>query len=344
MSVDIFVAGDQEQPRWDAYVERHPSATHCHRWAWKTVMENAFGHRTYYLLASESGSPVGVLPLVWQRSVLFGSFVTSLPFLNAGGPLADSLEIERDLVEHAVALTRKLRARSLQLRYRGQYRLDLPAATHKISTVCTVSSNTEAMWASLNSNNRRKVNKASKAGLTARPEGVAAIDDFYALFARNMRDLGTPVYPKRFFREVLRAFRQESEIIMVRLGDEPVAASLLFSFRDVMEASWMCSNWKYLSMQPNMLLYWTNLKVAGERGFHLLDLGRSTRDSGTHKFKRLWSTEDVPLFWAQWTTEGKAVRDLSPKNPKFQLAVRLWTKLPFELSRILGPYIVKHLP
>ena len=341
---DIALVGDEMQPPWDAYVDQHKDATHCHRWAWKTVIENTFHHSTYYLIASSQRKLTGVLPLVWQHSLLFGSFLTSMPFLNAGAPLADSTEIEILLVNHAIAIARDVRADYLQLRYRGQYALELPASTRKVSTVRSVSRDTEAMWKSLNSNDRRKVNKAAKSGLSAKAEGASALDDFYELYARNMRDLGTPVYPKRFFSEVLRAFPQDSEIVMVRLGGEPVAAALLLSFRDVIEATWMCSNWKYLSLQPNMLLYWTNIKVAGERGFRLLDFGRSTRDSGTHKFKQLWDTEDVPLYWAQWTTEGKIVSDLNPNNPKFQLAVRLWTKLPLGLSKVLGPHIVKNLP
>jgi serine/alanine adding enzyme len=344
MPLETVIAGDESRPLWDVYVTQHPCATHCHRWGWKTVIENAFGLRTYYLLAQESGNIVGILPIVWQKSLLFGSFLTSLPFLNAGGPLADSMDIERALVNRAIALTQELRARLLQLRYRGQYRLDLPVSTHKISTMRAVQRDTETMWKSLDSNNRRKVNKATKSGLTAKPEGAAALKDFYALFALNMRDLGTPVYAEAFFREILRVFPQESEIIMVRLGNEPVAAAFLLSFRDVLEATWMCSNWKHLSIQPNMLLYWTNLKVAGERGFQFLDFGRSTRDSGTHKFKQLWDTEDVPLYWAQWSPDGRAVDELSPRNPKFQLAVRVWTRLPLAWSKALGPHIVKYLP
>jgi len=344
MPLTIFSSGPDVQSIWDEYVVQHPCATHCHRWAWKEVIEAAFGHRTFYLLARQADRVVGLLPLVWQKSLVFGSFFTSLPFLNAGGALADSPEIERALVDHAIEIVRQSGARYLQLRYRGQCGLDLPVSQHKVSTMRAVGPDTDAIWKSLDSNNRRKVNKAMKSGLSAAPEGPAALGDFYELYARNMRDLGTPVYAKEFFAAVLRAFPRASEIIMVRRGEEPVAAALLLSFRDILEATWMCSNWDFLSLQPNMLLYWTNIRIAGERGFRWLDLGRSTRDSGTHKFKQLWDTEDVPLFWANWAPEGKAAGDLDPTNPKFQLAVRLWKKMPLGISKIIGPHIVKNLP
>ncbi len=342
--VDISVAGPEMETLWDGYVLQHESATHCHRWAWKTVIEKAFRIPTYYLIAIECGRVCGVLPLVWQKSLLFGSFITALPFLNAGGPLADSVEIEQALVQHAIAIAQETGAARIQLRYRGQYRLDLPASSHKVAAVREVSRDTEAMWKALNSNNRRKVNKATKTGMTAAAEGGAALDIFYEIFAENMRNLGTPVYAKIFFCEVLRAFPQHTEIIVVRLDGKPIAAAFVISFRDGMEATWMCSHWRYLSLQPNMLLYWTILRIAGERGLHWLDFGRSTRDSGTHKFKQLWGTSDVPLPWASWTKNGQAPTELSPANPKFQLATKLWMKLPLPIANRIGPLIVRNLP
>ena len=342
--VDISVAGPAMEALWDGYVLQHDCATHCHRWAWKTVIEKAFRIPTYYLIASESGSVCGVLPLAWQKSLLFGSFITALPFLNAGGPLADSVEIEQALVQRAIEIAQETGAARLQLRYRGQYRLDLPVSSHKVAAVREVSRDTEAMWKALNSNNRRKVNKATKTGMTATAEGGAALDIFYEIFAENMRNLGTPVYAKIFFGEVLRAFPQHTEIIVVRLDGKPIAAAFVISFRDGMEATWMCSHWRYLSLQPNMLLYWTILRIASERGFNWLDFGRSTRDSGTHKFKQLWDTSDVPLPWASWTKDGEAPTELSPANPKFQLATRLWMKLPLPIANRIGPLIVRNLP
>lgn len=341
---DVSIATPQSQALWDAYVLRHASATHSHRWGWKTVVENAFHIPTYYLMASGPDGVCGVLPLAWQKSLLFGSFITALPFINAGGALADSIEIEQALVDRAIEIAREVGASRLQLRYRGEYRLSLPSSEHKVAAVREVTRDTDAMWKALDSNNRRKVNKATKAGMTAEAEGSAALDVFYKIFADNMRNLGTPVYAKSLFAEVLSAFPGETEIVVVRLNGEPVAAAFLNSFRDGVEATWMCSDYRYLSLQPNMLMYWTILRIVGERGFKWLDFGRSTRGSGTHKFKQLWDTQDVPLPWASWTVDGAPPKELSPSNPKFELATRLWKKLPLPIANWIGPHIVRNLP
>jgi len=343
-SIEITLAGNDQQNAWDAYILAHPRATHCHRFAWKTVLEQAFHIRTFYLMARESGHVVGVLPLAWQKSFLFGSFLTSLPHLNAGGALVDSDAIEDALVERAAAITQEVGASRMQLRYRGECRLALPISDHKVSAVREVSSDTEAMWKGISSNNRRKVNKATKSGMTAEAEGAAALDIFYYIYADNMRNLGTPVYARRFFDEVLHAFPESTEIVVVRLNGEPIAAAWLNGFRDGVEATWMCSLWKYLALQPNMMLYWHILRISGERGYRYFDFGRSTRDSGTHKFKQLWDTTDFPLPWANWTASGEPAADLSPANPRYQLAARLWSRLPLPIANLIGPHIVRNLP
>jgi len=340
----VVLAGEEMQPLWDAYVEQHKDATHCHCWAWKRVIENAFHHPTYYLAATDQGKLTGVLPLVWQHSRVFGSFLTSMPFLNAGGVLAGSAEVEDELVRHAIELTRRLHARHLQLRYRGECRLALPSMAHKIAAVRPVWADSDAMFAALDKKVRTDIKKAIKSGLTARAEGAEALEQFYAIYAANMRELGTPVYGRNFFAEILNAFSGAAEIVVVRREGEAIAATLLVRFRGVMEAGWSGSLRRYLPLKPNMLLYWTNLCVAGERGCTVFDFGRSTRDSGTHHFKRQWGTEDIPLHWAQWPPRQADRPELDPTNPKYRLAIALWKKLPLPLTRLIGPGIVKHLP
>ncbi len=83
---------------WDAFVASRPLATNYHRWGWKEVIEGAFGWQAFYLAARGSGGIRGILPIIWQKSLLFGSFMTSMPFLNGGGVLADSPEAARALV------------------------------------------------------------------------------------------------------------------------------------------------------------------------------------------------------------------------------------------------------
>jgi FemAB-related protein (PEP-CTERM system-associated) len=340
----VSPAGAAEGALWQRYVDGHPEATNYHRWGWKQVVENAFGWPTYYLMANCEGQIGGVLPLVWQKSFVFGSFLTSVPFFNAGGIIADHAEAEHALLQEAIALARRLKVQHLELRHRSERPLALPTRTNKLTVIRAVGPDAEKMFNALDKKVRTDIRKAIKSELVAEVGGAELVDEFYEIFAENMRDLGTPVYSPNFFREVFRAFPHDSFITLVRHHGRAVASSFLSGFRDTMEVPWSSSLRSYLPMKPNMLLYWKNLAFSGERGYTFFDFGRSSVGSGTHKFKLQWGSQEVPLYWNYWLPDGKEIPELNPHNPKYRLAIAAWQKLPLRLTKLLGPHIVKRLP
>ncbi len=340
----ISRAAASDERIWDEYVHRHPSATRAHRWGWKRVIENSFGWPTCYLVAKADGLVTGILPLVSQKSHLFGNFMTSVPFLSAGGTLADNPVIEKALVAKAVEIAQELGATHVEFRYRGGCSIELPAKTNKLTVLRRVESDTQKMWAALDKKVRTDIKKAIKCGLTAEVCGPEATDEFYHVFATNMRDLGTPVYSRRFFVEMMREFPAECHICAVRLQEELIAATFLLGYRGVIEAGWSSSLRKYLPLKPNMLLYWKNLCYAGEKGYEWFDFGRSTRDSGTHNFKMQWGCEEIPLYWSYWVRDCGRLPELNPGSSKYRLAVSLWRHLPIRIANVLGPRIARCIP
>jgi FemAB-related protein (PEP-CTERM system-associated) len=334
----------RERALWDAYVEAAPSASNYHRWGWKEVIENAFGWPTFYLVAKEATEIKGVLPLVWQKSWVFGSFVTSLPFFSHAGVLAESREAEQALVGEAITLARELGAGYLELRHRRDHGLGLPTRTSKVSVLVTVEPDEDKMLKSFRPEVRNKIRKAVKSGLTSEMLGEDALSDFYAIFAENMRDLGTPVYSRALFREIFRVFPADTRICVVRHHGKPVAASLMMEFRETIETIWGSSRRQYQSMAPETLKYWTMLRFAAEGGYRIFDFGRATVGSGPHRFKLHWGSQDVPLYWDYWSPDSSRQPEADRSNPKYGLFIRLWQGLPLRLTKVLGPAIARRLP
>jgi len=330
--------------RWDAFVSTHSDATNFHRWGWKQVIEHAFGWPTHYLMAEEAGALRGLLPLVWQKSRLFGSYMTSMPFLNAGGVVADTREAEQLLIAEAIEIARGVGAEYLELRHRSDHHLDLPAKTTKLAVIKPVCSDSDKMFSDLDKKVRADVRKSQKSGFIAEFSGEEFLEDFYRVFAVNMRDLGTPVYSRCFFAEIFRAFPAGTHICRVRLGDAVVAASFLTGYRDTIEVAWSSSLRKYLALKPNMFLYWNLLCFAGKQNYNFFDFGRSSIGSGTHRFKMQWGAQNVPLYWSYWLRRGTDLPQVNPQNPKYKLAISLWQKLPVLLTSWVGPPIARCLP
>jgi FemAB-related protein (PEP-CTERM system-associated) len=202
----------------------------------------------------------------------------------------------------------------------------------------------ETLWKRFPSKLRSQLRRALKEQLTVRIEGVEILDDFYRVFARNMRDLGTPVYGRRFFETILEAFPKDARICAVYLGGQPLAAGFLYGFQNTLEIPWASSDRRYNSLSANMLLYSSALDYACREGFEVFDFGRSTPGGGTYRFKEQWGAHPVPLYWYQWSPDGRPVADVSPENSKYGLAIKTWKRLPLALTRLIGPSIVRSIP
>jgi FemAB-related protein (PEP-CTERM system-associated) len=336
---------DGDAAGWDAYVRAHPAARCCHLSAWKRIIEGSFGHDTPYLVAEDgSGRIRGILPAVRLRSRLFGDFLVSVPYLNYGGPCADDDATWRELMAAGAKLAAGVGAQHLEVRTETAADAGLAVRSTKVSMRLHLPASAELLWKAFPAKLRSQVKRAQQATMTVRVGRADQLGGFYRVFAENMRDLGTPVYGKRFFDAVLRELPDTSWICCVYAGDTPVAAGFLMAFGNMLEIPWASSLRRFNRLSPNMLLYWSVLEFACQRGFAVFDFGRSSPDSGTYKFKAQWGAAAVPLYWHYWVPEGSALPNLTPQNPKMQLAIRAWQHLPVRLTTLIGPSIVKNLP
>jgi FemAB-related protein (PEP-CTERM system-associated) len=339
-AVSLAAAGDRDA--WDRFVSGRPDAVGYHEYIWREVLQRAFGHESFYLIAKAGdGSIAGVLPIVEIRSLVFGRSFTSLPFLNFGGVLATSDRAAAALLDEAARLAASRGAKHVELRHIGRQFPQLPCRQHKVTMRLPLAA---GMWDRIDRKARNQVRKAEKSGLAVTRGGAELIEPFYRVFARNMRDLGTPVYDRRLFIEVARALGDRVRIIVVTLKDAPVAAGFTIRTRGMVEIPWASSIRDYNSMCPNHLLYWHAIETAVADGADTFDFGRSTPGEGTYKFKEQWGADPVALHWEYWLASGGALPDQSPKNPKFRMMIETWKRLPLGLANAVGPWIVRNIP
>ena len=344
MGIRLF--REEDRSRWDEYVGRSAVAACYHLAGWKDVIEKSFGHSAYYLLSESSdGETNGILPLIHLKSLLFGNFMISLPYLNYGGICADSDEIENRLFEEAISLADEKRAHHIEFRHTHHLRRALPSKTTKVSMRLGLLQGPGDLWDSFSSKLRNQIRRPSREGMYSRVGREEELDGFYTVFSRNMRDLGTPVYSKEFFRNILHQFPEMTRICTVYSGEgRPAASGFLVGFKDRLEIPWASSLRRYNRSSPNMLLYWSALKFGCENGYRVFDFGRSTPGENTYKFKEQWGAQPVQLYWHYWMRNGEELPELNPKNPKYRTAIAVWKRLPVGLTKLIGPSLVKNLP
>ena len=346
--VDAFSGTAAE---WDGFVAAAPLGTHCHRYAWRTVMERVFGHECLYLAARTAGGALdGVLPLVRVRSPLFGHFLVSMPFLNYGGPIGSDRAIAV-LVAAAGEQGRRDHVALVELRNRAQWPIPVAdgwtASTRKITVVLKFPAGGEpALWKALDGKLRSQVRRPQKEGVTVR-FGADQVAPFFSVFAHHMRDLGTPTQSRRLFDEIASAFPEDVWFGCAYIGDEPVAAGCGFRWRSEFEMTWASALVEHKKLAPNMLLYWAFMQRASAEGLTHFNFGRSSPDSGTHRFKRQWGAEDEQLWWyglAPRASAGATASTPSPHDSAYAWGPRIWKRLPLGVATALGPRIVKYIP
>jgi FemAB-related protein (PEP-CTERM system-associated) len=315
---------------------------------WLRILQRGLGHHPVLIEALEGDRSAGWLPLARVESWLFGRMLVSLPYVNLAGlhvAVGESEAVQAALVEEAVQLAKAWDVRYLELRQSQPTEHPALAETNtaKVRMVRKLPATPEALWDSFKSKLRSQIKSGQKRGLEVVWGGGTLLDEFYGVFARNMRDLGTPVYPRRLFAAILDELAGDAELCVVRSQGRAIAAGLLVHGQGISEVPSASSLREYNHTSANMVLYWNLLARAVERGQHTFDFGRSSVGSSTYRFKEQWGAVPEPSVWQYHVRRGSC-HDLRPDQPRYGLAIRLWRKLPVWLTRWLGPVIVRGIP
>jgi serine/alanine adding enzyme len=330
-------------PEWEDFLQLRPDATIYHSPLWGDIMQRAYGNRPLYLTARRKSHITGILQLVAQKSLLFGSHLCSLPYFDASGILAQDEEAAHALIEQSQQLLDSQRAQWIELRHLRPMGKSLPARSDKVTMHLDLTPNEQELWNRFKPKVRNQIRKAQKGKMQVLQGNSERLEEFYAVYSRNMRDLGSPPHSRRFFRLILESFPKQATIYLVRLNNMSLAAG--FSLRDqsILRVPWAGSLWRFRSLNPNMLLYWSMLAEGCQKGAEYFDFGRSTLDSGTYRFKKQWGAKEIPLVWQFLLPEGEALPDLNPESGKYRYFVSGWKKLPLWTVRWLGPKIIAKL-
>lgn len=331
-------------PAWEKYVNDTPHATYFHRHEWKDIIEESFGHKTRYLMLAENGKVRGILPLVHVKSPLFGSILCSMPFLNYGGICADDEMAEDMLLKKAQLILKETGGDYLELRQVKKVAADLPHKLSKISLSVELSPDPETVWNKFDRKHRSNIRRSEKNGFEIKFGGKELMPEFYSLMMKGWKEHGTPFYSYKFFSNLAGRLGDSIGIYMISHGGMPIATAMNGYFRDTVEGLWLTQLHEYSKLQAGYVLYWEMIRRSCEMGFRTFNLGRSSADSGGELFKKKWNASPRQLYWEYLLNKRKRLPELNVDNPRYQLAMKVWRKLPAGITNAIGPHIAKQIP
>ncbi len=341
----ILSLTDQYNSKWDEYIKQSPEGTFYHLTGWKKMIEKTFGLQALYLMAlSETNELMGVLPLFYMKDLLRRKYLVSIPYSAYAGVCADDETIKNALFNKAKKLAFEREVQYIEIRKLGERAFELPTKEDFVTMFLELERDEEYIWKhQLNAKARNKVRKAYSEGLTI-DFGKKYLDDFYKILSINIRDLGSPNYPKLFLENLFKEFGDSAGIFVVKYQKKIIAGMLFVCFKNVFLDPWAASLREYNKLRPNDILYWEAIKYASEKGYEYFDMGRSTVESGTFKFKEKWGAKPVRLCYQYFLHKTLTIPVVNAHNNKYQKAINVWKKMPVIVADILGPRLIKYLP
>ncbi len=340
--VSIETLDDTGAADWDRFVEACPEGTFFHRAGWKRVIERSYGHCCHFLQARSNGEIIGVLPLVHVKTRLFGNSLISTGFTVGGGPIYSRPEALEALDRHVLALAERLNVDYVE--YRGRVPLHDDWAKKPglyVGFRREIDPDAERNLRAVPRKQRAMVRKGIKAGLKSRIDRDCV--DLHRIYAVSVRNLGTPVPPRRYFETLLDVFRDDADVITVVDDGVPVASVMSFYFRDQALPYFGGGTTAARPLAANDFMYWEVMRRACERGFQVFDFGRSKVGTGAFAFKKHWGFEPEPWTYEYILRRGNEVPEISPLNPKYRLAIAAWKKLPLAVANTVGPFLARGL-
>jgi FemAB-related protein (PEP-CTERM system-associated) len=333
---------------WDAFVRAHPMGSPFHLMAWRSVLRGNFDYRPKYRVAVDTSVPggqiVGVLPLFLVDNIITGSVLISTPFAVYGGILATSDAAHEILSASARALAEREGVQYLEMRNRfAEQKIGFDAVTRYATFTKDVAPmDAETLLATLPQKTRNLVRKARKFPYQIRE--TQNLDAFYGLLTRTYRRLGTPAFPQAFFKSIVDNFGRDVDVRELTLENRVVAACLNLFFRDQMHTYYAASAESAWAMGPNNYMYFEQVLWAGQNGFKVFDFGRSKIGTGPYQFKKHWGVVEHALPYEVKLIRRDEMPNFTPTNPTFEMAARMWRKLPLPVTQVLGPRLVALFP
>ena len=341
------IADPGEAARLEAFVAQHPQGTPFHRPAWLSAVAAGSGNRALALVAEQSAELTGYLPLLEVHSPLFGRVLVSSGFGVDGGMLVAAQGAGSGLFAAVEELALRRSCPSIELRG-GVLPQDRAGWKIRHDTHCgfvtDLADDEAAQLLAIPRKQRAEVRKGLAGSLKIEtgtgPRDRAA---HYAVYAESVRNLGTPVFPRALFDEVLDSFGDDADILTVRDDGAPVASVLSLYHKGAVMPYWGGGTQAARGLRANDRMYFELMLHAARRGCTRFDFGRSKTGSGAYDFKRSWGFEPHPLGYASWTAPGASPRDADPTSAKHAARIALWRKLPLALANRAGPPIARGL-
>ena len=295
------------------------------------ALKETYGYETFYL-ENEKGK----FPLVLIKSKLFGNRLISMPFGDYGGPEGDVPE----LVEEAVKKGEELKVDFIEVRAPSKPVEGFEKRDDYCTFVLNLDKSEDELFAGLEKRTRNDINKGKRSNIQIL-RGGKYLGEFYKLYLKTMKRLGSPPQSFKFFKNIWEKLPDNVHIALARYNGKIIAAQAYYICDGKMYYSYNCSDAKYRKLRATDLLLWSTITFAKITDLKEFDFGRTRKESGVYFSKKSWGGElrEMPYYY-KFINKKLEQR----QEEKFEWLSKIWAKfMPGFLARLIGPWIIKQI-
>ncbi|MEQ8612588.1 MAG: FemAB family PEP-CTERM system-associated protein [Gammaproteobacteria bacterium] len=341
MTLTIQPLGKDTYSLWNEYVKQHPDSTICHLAEWEDILSSVFKYKTYYFFASRNDRICGILPLAHVKTMLFGNMLISTPCCVYGGVCVDDEITRKKLEDRAIDLAKSLCVDYLELRQQSPDTQGWPYKNLYHTFVKDIDADPEKNYKSIPRKQRAMIRKGIDNGLYSTVD--TDIDRFYNIYSTSVRNLGTPVLQKQYFKSLFEIFGDGCNVLTIEKDGKPISSVFSFLYNNTVLPYYGGGLPQAREYKAHDFMYWELMRRSCESGISRFDFGRSIEGTGSFAFKKHWGFKPTPLYYRQWLVKARKTPDLRPDNPRYRLYVNIWKKLPLVIANSIGPRIARGL-
>ncbi len=309
---------------------------------WEAVCKNAYQLDQCPLIAGGLSAQLFLSPT--RRN---SPYASTAPYLTDGGLTQVDKHIDvnafstalHDFIQHHKAKYVLLKTRTNYFEGTPKTKIDKQYRTFGID----LKQGAQHLWENvIHKTNRTQIRKAWRLNPEIKSGGIERVDDFYAVFSRTQRELGTPVHSRDFFNAILASFGTSATIFIGYLGGKPVSAFLAVQHGTSVHQPYSGTLKQYRSTCISSAVFWESLQYACEHQADYMDIGRSPLTSGSCAYKTSWGAEAIALYYTYFLKEAGS-KPFDQQSPLIALATTSWKKIPLPLTQFLGPHFIKYI-
>lgn len=344
MSVRIRMLEVDDYYGWDRFVMETEGATVFHLTRWMDLIRVNFNHKPCYLYMERDGDVAGILPLVQVRSPFLGSILVSCPYAVYGGIVVRQGEETDRLLEAAQKLAKGAGARYVEFRNLRELECSFPSIDLYHTFISDIPEEEDKCLERIPRKSRASARQGRDKFKLTFFEANDKVDTFYQLFVLNKRNLGSPVFSKKYFKTLMDIFDGKIFIHCVKYEDQIVSAVMSFLHKDMILPYYSGSDKRFERFHTNNFQYWQLMAWACRRGLKKFDFGRSRKDTGAFRFKANMGFDSQQLYYYYYFPKEGQIPNLNPSNPRLDLPKKILQRIPVSLAKIVGPMLVRYIP